>query len=104
MKNDEIERQNHMTKITTYLNPKPDPVAVAKKTVLKKYSEKMSRLVVQSKPDHFAVHQGDAEKWLSILDAEKIPGFETKFSDPKLGSLDVRFHLALAALRKFLGE
>lgn len=78
------------------------PEDAAKRAVLKKYARKMARLEHQNKHGHFAVHQGDAEKWLDILDSEGIPGCDTEFSDPTLGSLDLRFHMAQTAIKKFL--
>jgi hypothetical protein len=62
----------------------------------------MARLEIKNKHGHFAVHQGTAEKWLGIIDGEGIPGNDQKFSDPALGSLDVRFHMAQTAIKKFL--
>jgi hypothetical protein len=90
------------TEVKSYYNSKPSPADVAKKHVLKNYAGKMTRLEIENKRGHFAVHQGDAERWLSIVDKEGIPGVTQKFSNPKLGSLDVRFKMALDAIRKFL--
>jgi len=78
------------------------PESDAKRAVLKNYAGKMARLEIKNKHGHFAVHQDDAEKWLVIVDEEGIPGCDTDFSDPELGSLDVRFKLARAAIQKFL--
>ena len=78
------------------------PEDAAKRAVLKTYARKMARLEIKNKHGHFAVHQDDAEKWLVIVDEEGIPGCDNDFSDPELGSLDVRFKMALDAIKKFL--
>jgi hypothetical protein len=89
-------------KTTNYMNPKQSPADVAKRHVLKNYAGKMARLEIENRGNHFAVHQGDAEKWLSIVDKEGIPGVTEKFSDARLGSLDLRFKMALDEIHKFL--
>jgi hypothetical protein len=80
----------------------PSPEDAAKRAVLKNYAGKMARLEIENKHGRFAVHQDDAEKWLVIVDEEGIPGCDTEFSDSELGSLDVRFKMALDAIQKFL--